>query len=681
MILQVDNTIDTFSIGNNNVIKGTIDSNKVGKMFQLLSNLYSDKESIVLQEITANAQDSYKRIRKEGIVNIKFNKEDRSLHIIDKAEGISPYVFENYITKLGSSSKENEDDSAGMLGIGFFSGWCITNCIYLTTIYNNTKYIYSCSKRDYEEPEFTLLLEEPTDEENGTDYWFYLPPSTYSYRDTEYEKFQKALSKLRYFHNVTVEGFNFKNDYRIYQGRTFIFNEDYYYNSYDKDYKELEICFGNTPYPINWEKVGVNKITIPVALKFELNEPLMILPSREALGWNNTTIECVKNKIIDFVEEITEIYKSQTQPYDNILDYLEVINDKQKIKIGDSKINISCLGLKNTLVYSKISHLDIQVPVKEEVIFENYTKFWNSKYTKRREYISKPSLWSKSKFYYSNEGLKKNKTSQIYFDCILTYEQHPAVFRFEYKQFVPSYSPLLGSTKLPDNIDEQIREFYQYVKEDIESRFLDYDSIIPAKRVVNKVKRASSVYLATKNGNDYKTDYNIKDFVEPLYLFLTTDKEEYNEILKYTKSFITHTKDKKRRIIEVILTAKKYHPLFKGCNIITLEEWFKTDMFVNKFRREVQKYQAAQYLGNHYFKIYIQTYNKRLWELYGKDKTNSYINVIVQKGLDLKIPYVDNYSCLEEYQDDYQEYYNNSSYYKKNRIIKFLRNKLAKCKK
>ena len=42
MILTKDNTVESFSIGNT-TIKGTIDDNKVGKMFQLLSNLYSDK--------------------------------------------------------------------------------------------------------------------------------------------------------------------------------------------------------------------------------------------------------------------------------------------------------------------------------------------------------------------------------------------------------------------------------------------------------------------------------------------------------------------------------------------------------------------------------------------------------------------------------------------------------------
>jgi HSP90 family molecular chaperone len=209
MILQKDNSVETFSIGNES-IKGNIDNNKVGKIFQLLSNLYSNREEIILQECVANAQDSYTRLKKDGIVTIKFNKEDRTLHIIDKAEGISPYVFQNIFTKLGSSSKENEDDSAGTLGIGSMSSWTLVNCFYLNTVYNGTKYIYSCSKRDYEEPEFTLLLEEPTDEENGTDYWFYLPPSTYSYKDSEYDKFQKALTKLRYFHNVTVEGFDLK---------------------------------------------------------------------------------------------------------------------------------------------------------------------------------------------------------------------------------------------------------------------------------------------------------------------------------------------------------------------------------------------------------------------------------------------------------------------------------------
>jgi hypothetical protein len=668
MILQKDTSVESFSIGNT-TIKGTIDANKVGKMFQLLSNLYSDKESIVLQEITANAQDSYKRIGKEGEVNIKFDSTDRTLHIIDKAEGISPYVFENYITKLGSSSKELEDDSAGMLGIGFFSGWCVTNCVYLTTVYENVKYIYSCTKRDYEEPEFNLLLEEETDLENGTDYWFYLPKSNYSYKDTEKEKFEKALDKLRYFHNVTVEGLRFNNNYNIYQGKTFVFNESYFNSQYDRDYKELEICFGNTPYPINWEKIDIPKITIPVALKFELNEPLMILPSREALGWNNTTIDVVKNKIIDFVQEITGIYKEQTNPFDNILDYLKARDNKQRIKIGNSNINISSLKLESDLKYSKIAHLDIKIPTDTVDIFVEFVKTWDKLYKKK----FKPSFYDNAKFYYSEQGLKKNKTSQINYDCIFEYK--PGDYINQRYYFNPS--PLFA-TDYPDNAFDQIREFLGYVKEDVKARFLDYDSIVPAKRFVNTVKRTNEVILAAFNGDVKKVDYNISNFTAPKYLFLTSDLAEYNEICEYTNSFFGFTKDRKTHIVNVIFTAKKYNRLFSGCNIITLEDWFKSDMFINAFRRSIDVYNHNK-LDSYLFKEWLRKYNKRLYYIQKNTRTD-YNDMIINKGLELGIKYPDNYADLRKHWDIYTTI-ENDKVYRKDKIINFLRNKLNKCKK
>lgn len=678
MILQKDTTIESFSIGNTTV-KGTINEDKVGKIFQLLSNLYSDAPAVILQECVANSQDSYTRINKEDIVTIKFNFSDRTLHIIDKAEGISPEVFEKYITKLGSSSKENEENSAGTLGLGAYSSWTIVNCFYLNTVSNGTKYIYSCTKRDYEEPEFNLLLEEETEEKNGTDYWFYLPNSTSSYRDTEKEKFEKALEKLRYFYNVTVEGLKFQNDYKIYQGKTFVFNDSYFKNLNYPESRELEICFGNTPYPINWEKIDIPKIYVPVALKFELNEPLMILPSREALGWNNTTIECVKNKIIDFVQEISEIYKEQTKPFDNILDFLHARDIKQKIKIGDSLINISSLKLTSNLEYSKISRLDVQVPVDDDLIFKEFSKYWNPKYTKKRGYYSKPDFYNTytNSFYYSEEGVKKNKTSQINYDAILKYELLPEDYFFEYKYYFKNKATLTIGNSFPDNSHEQIREFYQCVKEDIKSRFKDYDSIIPTKRIVNTVKRTNHVYIAAFNGDTKKEDYNINRFVAPKYLFITDNRYEYNIIVSEVTSFIKKTKDRNCNIVDVIYTAKKYHHLFSGCNIVTLDKWYKSDMFINAFRRNIQRYNFKQ-IYNPYFFDWLEVFNKRLYFLYKDDKSH-YDYKIVHKGLDLKIPYVDNYKELSKARYEYNRI-SDTNLYKKDRIINFLRTKLNKKK-
>lgn len=664
MVLQKEVT-ESFSIGNT-AIGARVSEKSFGKLFQLLSNQYSDKESVILQEITANSHDSYKRIKKQGIVTIKFDSTNRTLHIIDNAEGISPEVFNNYIVELCASSKELELDSAGMLGVGNYVSWCLVNCFYLNTIHNGIKYIYSCTKRDYEVPEFSLLLQEETTEENGTDYWFYLPNSNSSYRDTEKEKFEKALYKLRYFENVVVEGLVFNNDYQIIQGKTFVYNKvrDVTYGA------ELEICFGNTPYPINWEKIDIPKIKVPFALKFELNEPLMILPSREALGWNNSTIECVKNKIIDFVQEITEMYKEQTQPFDNIFDYLEAINNKAYIKIADYKVDISDLKLKSELTYSKIAHLDLIVP-ETTVIFEQYDKHWDSSYTKKRSYKSKPHLWDKRNFYYSNEGLKKNKTSQIYFDCILKYNPLPVGFEDRSKFFKQK----LGHVHTyPENAIEQIEEFYSYIKDDVEARYKDYDSIVPAKRQVNTYKRENTIYHAAKNGELRKSDYSINNFVAPKYLFVTENKEEYLRTCDYVKDYIRYTKDGKSKIVEVIYCSKKYHKLFN--NVLTLEEWFKSDMFINIFRRTIQKHTYFE-LHSFAFLSYLKEYNKRLWYIH-KNDSFCYNGLIVDKGLELNIPYKDNYQELKEIRVEFYKNFKNPELYRKNRIIQFLRNKLNK---
>ena len=678
MILQKDTTIESFSIGNTTV-KGTINEDKVGKIFQLLSNLYSDAPAVILQECVANSQDSYTRINKEDVVTIKFDSSNRTLHIIDKAEGISPEVFEKYITKLGSSSKENEENSAGTLGLGAYSSWTIVNCFYLSTVSNGIKYIYSCTKRDYEEPEFNLLLEEETEEENGTDYWFYLPDSTLSWKDTEKEKFEKALEKLRYFYNVTVEGLKFQNNYKIYQGKTFVFNENYFKNSYNSGDRELEICFGNTPYPINWDKIGLQKIYVPFALKFELNEPLMILPSREALGWNNTTIECVKNKIIDFAQEISEIYKEQTKPFDNILDFLQARDNKQKIKIGDTLVNISSLKLDSKLEYSKISHLDIQVPTDIDLVFKEFSKYWNPKYTRKRDRYRKPDFYNtlNNDFYYSEEGVKKNKTSQIRYDCIVKHEPISEEYLFDYKFYFKGYSSLFPKNNLPENADEQIRAFYQFVKEDVKSKFKDYDSIIPAKRIVNTIKRTNQIYIASFNGDTKKEDYNINRFIAPKYLFITDNKDEYHKIVSEVTSFIKRTKDKKCNIVDVIYTAKKYHHLFSSCNIITLDEFYKSDMFINAFRRNIQRYNFKQ-INNAYFFDWLKAFNKRLYFLYKDDKTH-YDYKIVYRGLDLKITYPDNYQELSKSRYEYNKI-SDTNLYKKDRIINFLRTKLNKKK-
>jgi hypothetical protein len=100
-------------------------------------------------------------------------------------------------------------------------------------------------------------------------------------------------------------------------------------------------------------------------------------------------------------------------------------------------------------------------------------------------------------------------------------------------------------------------------------------------------------------------------------------------------------------------------------------------MFINAFRRNIQRYNFKQ-IYNVYFFDWLKVFNKRLYFLYKDDKTH-YDYKIVWRGLDLKIPYPDNYQELSKARYEYNRI-SDTNLYKKDRIIKFLRSKLEKCK-
>ena len=653
MIQRFEQEENVISIGENKVIKGSVDENKTNKYFQLLSNIYSDAHSVILQELVANAHDSYKRINKQGLVTIQY--ENNKLHIKDKAEGISPYVFENYICKLGSSSKEQEVDSAGTMGIGSYSSWCVTDTFYLTTVYNNIKYYYSCYKADFEVPTFTLLHEEECDEENGTDYWFYIDSK-------DYYKFEYALKKLRYFENVEVIGFSFVNNYQLIKGDSFVIN-----NCVPNPNTELEICFGNTPYPINWDKIGMNKITIPIALNIPLETSLMILPSREALGWNDYTIAKIQEKIIEFKQEFQNIYNQQYKPFDNILDYLKAVDNKNIIKIVNKEYNINSLNLDRTAI--KYSKSNLPVPDINNV-FLFYNQKWFSKNNHFRAYYP----WESRYFSICETKLNVNKTKQLdsFIKCVLTKEPY---FTFDCKlsqSLVNLFYPNFTEASLPEDYISKIEDFYNNVHLDLMSKYHHYDEIVVERKKTKKVKREDSIVLAKVNNDDIRYDYSLSDLESSKYLFVTDDKEEHKEILKYIENRFKFKNNK--RFCTVVLCSKTYHKKFE--NVITLEDWFKTDMFKKLYYRTLRYNYLNKYTISDFLYTFLRNYKRVDFDFIQKERKSVLDNnYIYNKGLAIYGKVFENpYKLLDETYKDFvlwkNDWFRNNNYVVKTAYLK-----------
>ena len=661
MIQRIEQT-DSFSIGNTVEIEGRIgkDDKGIGKLFQLLTHLYSDKEAVILQELTANSHDSYKRIKKDGIVTIEYNDVDETLHIIDEAEGISPEVFNKYFVELGGSSKELEVESAGTLGIGSFASWCVTDTFYLTTVFNNVKYYYSCFREQYKKPIFSLLMQEECNEINGTDYWFYT-------RDRY--KFEKALSKLRYFENVFVKGIQFDNNYKIIQGETFMYNNKFPTLNY-----ELEICFGNTPYPINWSLLGINKINVPLALKIDLKESLTILPSRELLGWDAYTIKVVTDKIEEFKKEIHEIYKLEHEKsFDNILDYYFAMNHKNFVTLNGVRFNISDLKFPvPNIQYSKLID-GMKIPD-----YGFIDKFFSFKYINRKDSYGNQLYYYKMKdFYFTEKSLNPRKSKLINGRGVCIVKRNDFIVENNYNVY-EKQQYFIESVANQENCNDLINQFVNNVEQDLKDVLLKYDDIIVPKKQYTKVKRDKAIIFARINNDSEKSNYDVNN-LKAQYIFLTDNKVEYQDMINYLNPYLD-----KRKCVLVIYTAKSNFKLFDK-NVITLKEWFKTDMFKTIYQRTSNKEYFNKF-SSYYFKQFLEIYKKEFYKLIKNDREFGTYNYNYIMLMGAKLEYNKNIvkcSMLEEQYDIYLNSRKEIEYQKLfmlNRLYKKQINKLKSCK-
>lgn len=118
------------------------------------SSLYSDKD-IFIRELVSNACDAISKLKflrdqgqtdfkDEDIrIDIKLNKEEKTLRFIDNGIGMSKDEVENYIAHLAFSgaqdffekykSKEEKDQIIGHFGLGFYSSFMVSHLVDIQT--------------------------------------------------------------------------------------------------------------------------------------------------------------------------------------------------------------------------------------------------------------------------------------------------------------------------------------------------------------------------------------------------------------------------------------------------------------------------------------------------------------------------------------------------------------------
>lgn len=321
--------------GESNVRVASISAKKQSKLQKLLTkNLYSDPETAVLAELSNNAIDSIVASGKNPIDNpviVTLDEADTGyyLSVKDNGIGLTHWEFENIFMNYLESTKEEDDDQLGHFGLGGKSPLALNRSYRLITQKEGKRIEYLI----WEGKEFTEwdILSESTSEETGVEV--IVPINNWE----EFNRFrQKAIQKLSYYETVAliIEGALVKN--QIFR------TEDWQYSS-SNSHRYLHFCLKDVYYEIDWNKIGINRIEIPIALRFDLSTGITPLPSREGIIWDKETIDLFKDKIQKVANWFVDKYNTDTKrEYDNILEAWSFIkNDNYHVNILEKSFYIN----------------------------------------------------------------------------------------------------------------------------------------------------------------------------------------------------------------------------------------------------------------------------------------------------------------------------------------------------
>ena len=279
-------------------IKMSLDLESAQVLMQMLSkNLYSDAIGSTVRECASNALDSHRRagVNKPIIVSLVRNDSNNyEFSVEDFGIGLDANDVEKIISKYGKSTKRDSDTELGMMGLGFKAPLAYASSFYFTCRKDGVERKYMMYEGE-DTNTIDLLYEKPTTEGNGVKV---IIPIKWSDRGDFTNKIKEQLA---YFEHVYFNVDDIDNNFVIHRSNLFQFSE----LSSDK---HLHVCLDDVYYPLDFKKLGIDKIEIPVGLRLSLTDGVFPTPNREALRYTPEAKACILEKIARFANVMTQRY-------------------------------------------------------------------------------------------------------------------------------------------------------------------------------------------------------------------------------------------------------------------------------------------------------------------------------------------------------------------------------------
>ena len=505
-------------------VKMSLDLDSAQVLMQMLSkNLYSDSIGSTIRECASNALDSHRRAGSDEPIIVSFKRNSQAdtyeFAVEDFGIGLDADDVRNIISKYGKSTKRDSNTELGMMGLGFKAPLAYSSSFYFV------------ARKDYMERKYMmyegedtnsidLLYEKPTAEPNGVKV---IVPVNYSDR---YHFTNKIKEQLAYFENVyfdveSMGSWSIDNNFTIHRA------EHFQYSSLATT-NEMHLCLDNVSYPIDWDKLGIDRIGLKLALRFSLSDGLFPTPNREAIRYTQEAKETILKKIVTVANVFMNKFNDAITTQSDIKTIMEFYSRNNKhikswYKATDDDIFIDELVKHSTIPVAqpkldniKLLNLErLAVKSKEYVLAEYQFKyrFANGKFQNMKSYyhsyLRMVDLTGHNcgAVYIYNHELSKGK--QDYLRSILPDNKHiyfvkKSPFKLRSKtgqtDYAKYYDSVLNLSMYPKTQWRQLIQEFQYIVNLYQKDFIDADAIeIPQSfKDAQKAKRMKVTIAAVK---------------------------------------------------------------------------------------------------------------------------------------------------------------------------------------
>lgn len=443
--------------------------------------------------------------------------------------------------------------------------------------------------------EYDLVHEQKTKEGDGVIFELEIKN-----RYETYEFIEKAKNKLSYYDTAVLIVDGQVQENKIYR------QDDFQFSSNCTE-GEMHLCLKDVLYEIDWNKLGISPINVPVALRFGLSDGIVVTPSREGIILTEDVKKIIKKKIQDVADWFFVKYNEQIKEFDNFAQAIPHLRDSSHfLELEGEKFYLDSLVKHTKKKLEDIKVKGIENPrscfINLNQLTSNFSLIgtinWNGSYSHK-------NVWGNLDYCISRNYvcvlLDQHPAGRVK-EFIKTKYSHNAYFFLEKPTGLAEYKAMLrlhntdkslwrSKIKQVQELHRHLREYYFTKRTNIreEPEFLAYEAQQKAQAKIDKAaglatsyktlnKQEGEVTIAfartAASGNNpvfEKDTYLIENLPKSSYIMVLFGEEDKEEAKKY---FGLH------KHLKVGIVGKRERTKLPDIHqIMTKEKFEKTKLF------------------------------------------------------------------------------------------------------